>query len=152
MHMPPSRSFWLLWAVLVIYGTWGGWRLPVSAEGQGFPAGALGFALAVVPGLAFVLVGFKRHIWRTVPYPRMQARADQILGSGTYKYLFLEAGVALILGSGAVLTGLVGLTRCVMLNASSSAILTSVFFLSGGFGMLCMFALNKSRGGNRSDA
>ena len=96
-------------------------------------------ALAILPGVLFAVVGFTHQTWKKVPYPGMQAAADRLLGPGMYEYMFLRAGVALVLGSSATLSGLFGLARSLTLEATSGSVFTSLFFLSAGIGMLCMF-------------
>ena len=139
MPQSPTPSFWALWAGSLAYGAWGGWQLPVSLPGQAFPTGALGVALAILPGVAFTIAGLIRPTWKSVPYPSLQSSADKILGQGTYEYMFLSAGLALLLGTGAVLAGCLGLARTLALGAGVSPLLTSVFFLSAGLGMLLAF-------------
>lgn len=140
-HMPvsASRPFWILVVALLLNGAWSGWQLPSAEYGQAFPAGVLGWSLAVVPGVVFAVLGFTRQSWKTVPYPALEHRADRILGQGTYAYLFLSGGVLLILGTAAALSGMLGLGRSVWFGLTGSPMLTSVFMLSAGTGMLCAF-------------
>jgi hypothetical protein len=149
-----SRSFWLLVALLLVHSAWSGWQAPTAAYGQAFPLGALGWCLALVPGVAFAVLGFTRQAgWKQLPYPSLESKADRVLGLGMYRYLFLGAGVFLVLGAAAITTGAVGLVRCLWLGAAESPLLTCGFVLSAGVGMLCAyFAQRHILGVARSDA
>jgi hypothetical protein len=148
MPQSPSPTFWTLCAAHVAYGAWGGWQLPLSLQGQAFPAGFLGISLSVFPIVAFTIAGLARPMWKSLPYPTFRAPVDKLLGQGTYEYMFLDAGLALLLGTTAAIAGTLSLTRTFVLGAGTSPALASVFILSAGIGMLIAFAAQVKRGRN----
>ena len=152
MPPAPTRTFFALCLLLLAHAAWSGWQVPVALSGQSFPGGALGCALALLPGFAFALLGFTRPVWKELPYPNLAARADQLLGKGTYTHLFMKAGVLLIRGSAATLAGVLGLTHTLVLGLAESPTLASLFMLSCGVGMLCAFIGQTRRLASASDA
>jgi hypothetical protein len=131
----------LLLAVFALYGMWGGWTLPGSIEGIGFPNGTLGVLLAVAPGFGFVLVASLGKPWRVKSEKSLQAFTDKLLGAGTHHFIFDKAGIALMLGLSTALTGVIGLVRSLLLEAGIGYLLLSTFFVSAGIGMLYMFVV-----------
>ncbi len=148
--MPPiPQSSRFVLSAFVIYGLWGGWTLPESQEGEHFPIGPLGVLLALAPGIGFIAASIWGKPWHIRSGTMLPAFLDRALGNGTHQFLLERAGITLVLGVSAALTGCVGLARSLLLQAGSSPILLSTFFLSAGLGMLFMFLTAIRRHGAR---
>jgi hypothetical protein len=115
--------------------------LPGSQEGELFPSGSLGLLIAIAPGLGFVVASIWGKPWHVRSGRQLPTLLDRVLGKGTHHFLLERAGITLVLGISAALTGTVGLARSLLLQAGSSQTLLSTFFVSAGLGMLFMFVV-----------
>jgi hypothetical protein len=150
MPYPTPPIFYALLAFMAAYGAWSGWHLPNSAVANNFPSSPLGVVLALLPGIAIGVSAAKS--WNSSPYPSAKQPINKLLGNGTYEALFVQAGVLLLLGASALLTGGVSLARGLALGAAASPILMGVFALSGGTGMLWAYSSHARRRHRASDA
>lgn len=109
-----------------------------------FPTGLLGWGIAVAPLPLFLLAAlFPSQL--AIPIPKAEPYLDRAFGNGFYRKVFIELGMALWLGVGSLLHGLVGMARSVSVSAHIGALAMSLFFVSGGIGMLSLFLITRRR-------
>ncbi len=93
----------------------------------------------MAPGFGFVVASIWGKPWHIRSGSQLPTLLDRLLGNGTHLFLREKAGITLVLGISAALTGTVGLARSLLLQAGSGHTLLSTFFVSLGLGMLFMF-------------
>jgi hypothetical protein len=141
-----SVALLVLWLVPVVGGILGGWTRPNTSLATTFPTNEIGWALVAGPLIASIALAFLPAKYHSMSWPTIQRVVDRVFGHATYQKAFVELGIVPWVGLAALLDGIIGAGRSLMLGTPNGAFYHSLFFLSSGVGALLFYFIIRARG------